>query len=101
MSEGNNTSGKKDSLLENIKEVIGHADKFNVEYSLEIVDAIVVTNEVNQIQNDVPYIAWVVITGYYQGIVEDVTDDFDAPTNMVNKSTQKKHCFLQGVLYIL
>ena len=43
------------------------------------------TNEVNQIQNDVPPITWVVMTGYYQGIFEDVTDGFSASTNMYNQ----------------
>ena len=85
MSEGNNTSGKKDSLLENIKEVIGDADTFTVEYSSEIVYATFLTNEVNQIQNDVTPIAWLAMTGEDEGIVEDVTDGFDAPTNMDNQ----------------
>ena len=70
-----------------------------MEYSSDIVDVIVVTNEVNQIQNDVPHMAWVVVTLEDQGIVEDVTDGFASPTNMENLSTQNKHCFLQGVLY--
>ena len=34
-------------------------------------------------------------------IVEDVTDGFFATTNLDNKSTQKKHFFLQGLLYFL
>ena len=33
ISKGNNTSGKKDALLENVKEVIGDAETFTVEYS--------------------------------------------------------------------
>ena len=36
-----------------------------------------------------------------KGIVEYVTDGFYAPNNMKNGSTQKNHCFLQGVLYFL
>ena len=44
----------------------------------------VVTNESNQIQNYVPPIAWMVMTGEYQVIAEDVTDGFSAPTNMEN-----------------
>ena len=64
-------------------------------------DETVVTNEVNQTQNYVPPIAWVVMTGEDQGIVEDIKDGFYATTNMDNRSTQKKHCFLQGVLYFL
>ena len=64
-------------------------------------DATVVTNEVNQIQNYAPPIAWVVMNGEDQVIVEYVTDGFAAPTNMENLSTQKKHCFLQSVLYFL
>ena len=42
-------------------------------------DATVVTNEANQIKNDVPPIALVVMTGEDQGIVEDVIDDFLNP----------------------
>ena len=57
------------------------------------------TNKVNQIQNNVPPIAWDMMNGEYQGVVEDVTDGFASPTNMENLSTQNKHCFLQGVLY--
>ena len=58
------------------------------------------TNKVNQIQNYVPPIAWVVMTGEDKGIVEYVTDGFDAPTNIDNISTHNKHCFLQGIIYI-
>ena len=58
MSKGNPKKGKKDALLENVKEVIG--------------DAAVVNNEANRIQIDVPPIEWVVMDGEYQGIVEDV-----------------------------
>ena len=65
MSKGNHTSGNNDVLLENVKDVIGDAETFSVEYSSEIVDATFVTNEVNQIQNYVPPIAWVVMTGEY------------------------------------
>ena len=65
MSKGNHTSGNNDVLLENVKDVIGDAETFSVEYSSEIVYATVVTNEVNQIQNYVPPIAWVVMTGEY------------------------------------
>ena len=50
-------------MLENVKEVIGNADTFTVEYSSEIMDATVVTSEVNQNQNGVTPIAWVVMTG--------------------------------------
>ena len=39
--------------------MIGDAETFNLGYSSEILDATVVTNKVNQIQNDVPPIAWV------------------------------------------
>ena len=67
MSKGKPTSGKKDTLLENVKEVIGDAEKFIVEYSSEIVDATIVTNKVNKIQNYVPPIARVVATGEDQG----------------------------------
>ena len=72
-----------------------------MDYSSEILDAYVVTNEVNQIQNYVPCISWVVITGEDQGITEYVTDGFSAPTKMENQSTHKNNCFLQGVLYFL
>ena len=61
-------------MLENVKEVIGHAEIFIVDYSSEILDATVVTNEVNQIQNYFPSIALVVMTGEYHEIVEDVTN---------------------------
>ena len=37
------TNGKKDTLLENVKVVIGDADTFIVEYSSELVDVTVVT----------------------------------------------------------
>ena len=47
-------------------------------------DETVVTNEVNQTQNYVPPIAWVGMTGEDQGIVEDVTYGFSAPTNVEN-----------------
>ena len=70
----NPTSGNKDSLLVNLKKLIGDAEKFTVGYSSEIVDATVVTNEVNQIQNYFPSIALVVMTGEYHEIVEDVTN---------------------------
>ena len=50
-------------------------------------DVTVVTNKMNQIQNDVPPIVWVVMTLESKGIVEDVTDGFYAPTNMDNLST--------------
>ena len=80
---------------------IGDVETFTVEYSLEIVGATVVNNEVNQIQNDVPPIALVVMNVDNQGIVEYVTDGFSEPTNMNNQPTQKKHCFIQGVLYFL
>ena len=63
-------------------------------------DATVVANEVNQIQNDVPRIVWAVMTVEDQGIGEEVTDGFPTTTNMDNKSTQKKHCLLQGMLYM-
>ena len=63
MSKGNTTSGKKYALLENVKEMIKDAETFTVEYSSEIVDATDVTNEANQIQNDVPPIAWAYMTG--------------------------------------
>ena len=43
------------------------------------------TNEVNQIQNDVPLIAWVVMNGEDQEVVEDVTYGFAAPTNTDNQ----------------
>ena len=52
--------------------------------SIEILDAYVVTNEVNQIQNYVTHIARVMMTVEDQGIVEYVTDGFSAPTNMEN-----------------
>ena len=42
----------------------------------------VLTNEVNQIQNYVPHIAWVVMMGEDQGIDEGVTDGFSAPINI-------------------
>ena len=61
-------------MLENVKEVIGHAEIFIVDYSSEILDATVVTNEVNQIQNYFPSIALVVMTGEYHEIVEYVTN---------------------------
>ena len=80
----NPTSGNKDSLLVNLKKLIGDAEKFTVGYSSEIVDATVVTNEVNQIQNDVTPILWLVITVENQGIVEDVNDVFSEPTRMAN-----------------
>ena len=70
------TRGKKDALLENLKEVIVYAETFTVEYYSEIMDATVVTNDVNQIQNDVLSIALVVMTGEDQRIVEDVIDGF-------------------------
>ena len=35
-----------------------------------------------------------------QVIVEDITDGLAAHSNMENWSTYKKHCFLQGALYI-
>ena len=47
----------------NLKEGIVDTEKFTVEYSSEIVDEAVVTNEVNQIQNYVPPISWVVMSG--------------------------------------
>ena len=47
-----------------------------MEYYSEIGGRTVVTNGVNQIKNDVPPIALVVMTGEDQGIFEDVTDDF-------------------------
>ena len=59
--KGKTTSVRKDKLLENIKVVIGDAEKFTVKYSSEIVDATVVTSEVNQIKSYVPPIAWVVM----------------------------------------
>ena len=62
VSKVNPTGGKKDEILENVKEVIGDTDKFTVEYSSDIVDATVVTNKVNQTQNYLPPNAWVVIT---------------------------------------
>ena len=65
--------GEKDTLLENVEEVIGYAETFTVGYSSEILDATDVTNRVNKIQNYVPPIAWLVMTGEYQGIVEVVT----------------------------
>ena len=63
MSKGKPTSGKKDTLLENFKEVIGDAEIFTVECSSEIVDTTVVNNKVNQIQNIVTTILWLVVTG--------------------------------------
>ena len=87
MYKGNPTSGKKDALLENLKEAIRYAKTFTVEYSSEIVDVTVVTNKVNKIQNDVPPIAWAMMTGDDQWVVEDVTYDFYSPTNMDNIST--------------
>ena len=84
MSKGKPTSWKKDALLENVKEVIGYSEIFTVEYSSEIVDETVVTNEANQIQNYVPHISWVLMTGEDQGIFEYVTYGFAAPTNMEN-----------------
>ena len=54
MSSGKPTCRKNDALLENLKELIGDAKTFTVEYSSELVDSTVVTNEANQIQNDVP-----------------------------------------------
>ena len=62
--------------MANVNEVIGYAETFTVEYYSEIMDATVVTNDVNQIQNDVLSIALVVMTGEDQRIVEDVTDGF-------------------------
>ena len=82
MSNVNPTSANIDSLLVNVKYVIGDAATFTVDYSSEIVDANVVTKEVNQIQIYVPPISWVVMNGEDQIIVEDVTDCFAAPTNM-------------------
>ena len=84
MSKGKPISRKKDTLLVNVKKVIGDAETFTVEYSPELVDVNVVTNELNQTQNYVPPIAWMVMTGEYQVIAEDVTDGFSAPTNMEN-----------------
>ena len=63
MSKGKPISRKKDTLLVNVKKVIGDAETFTVEYSSERVDATVVNNWVNQIQNDVPPIAWAYMTG--------------------------------------
>ena len=100
MSKVNTTIRDKDALLENVKQVIGYAETLTVEYSSQLVDATVVTNEVNKIQNDVTPIVWVAMTGQDHVIVEDATDGFYAPTNMENLSTQKKHILLQGVLYI-
>ena len=74
---------------------------FSEEYCSEIVNVTVVTNEVNQIQNDVPLIAWAVMNGEDHDIVEYFTDSFSAPTNMDNRSTQKNNFFLQSVLYFL
>ena len=62
MSKGKPTNRKKDELLENVKEAIGDAETFTVGYSSEIVDATVVTNEINQTLNDFLPIAWVVMT---------------------------------------
>ena len=62
MSKVNITIRKKDTLLEILKEVIVDADTFTEEYSSELVDVTVVTNEANQIQNDVPPIVCVVMT---------------------------------------
>ena len=87
--------------MANVKEVIRDADTFTVKYSSELVDATVVTNEVNKIQNYVPPIAWVLMTLEDQGSVEYVTDGFSSPTNMDNRSTQNKRSFLQCVLYFL
>ena len=56
--------------------MIGDAKTFTVEYSSEILDATFVTNEVNQIQNYVPPIAWEVMAGEDQGIVEYVKNGF-------------------------
>ena len=42
------------------------------------------TNKVIKIQNDFTSIARVVTTGEDQGIVEDVTYGFSAPTNVEN-----------------
>ena len=47
-------------------------------------DATFVTNKVNQIKNDVPPIAWAMMNGEYQGVVEDDTYGFYALTNMEN-----------------
>ena len=55
-----------------------------MEYSSELVDATVVTNEENKIQNYFPHITWLVMTGWDRGIVEYDTDNFSAPTNMDN-----------------
>ena len=101
MSKGKPTSMNKDTLLSNVKEMLGDAETFAVEQSSELVDATFVNNEVNKIQNDVPPIAQVVVTVEDQGIVEYVTDAYSVPTNMENQSMQKKNCFLQAVLYFL
>ena len=84
MSKVNQAISKKHALLANVKEAIGDAEKFAVEYSSEIIDATVVTNKVDQIQNDVQPISWSVMTGEDQGVVEDVTYVFSATTNMDN-----------------
>ena len=56
-----------------------------MEYYSELADETFVTNEENQIQNDVPPTAWVVITEEDQGIVEYITDGFSTPTNTDNQ----------------
>ena len=62
MSKGGPTSNKKYALLANVKQVIVYAETFTVEYSSEIVDATVVTNKMNLIQNYDPHIVWVLMT---------------------------------------
>ena len=99
MSSGKPTCRKNDALLENLKELIGDAKTFTVEYSSELVDSTVVTNEANQIQNDVPPIALVVMTGEDQFIVEDVTYDFlNVPTCKIYQ--YRRICVSFKVCYI-
>ena len=64
--------------------MLGDTETFTVEYSSELVDATVVTNEENKIQNYFPHITWLVMTGWDRGIVEYDTDNFSATTNMDN-----------------
>ena len=63
MSKVNQAISKKHALLANVKDVIGYADTFTVEYSSELVYVDVVTNKANHIQKDVPPIVRAVMTG--------------------------------------
>ena len=84
MSKEKHISRKKGSLLEDVKGVIGDEETFTVKYSSETIDAAIMTNEANQIQNGVPHIVQVAVTGYDLGIVEDVAGGFSTPTKMEN-----------------